>query len=180
MIPTKVFLTHGVGRHKEQLESFEIALRDAGIQICNIVQVSSIFPPGAKLLTKEQGLKRLRPGQVTYIVLSRIQSNEKNRLISASIGIAIPKDKKSYGYLSEHHTFGEDRKDAGKHAEDLAVAMLAMKMGLKIDPNKHWDETKQHWKIEKRIVKTTSTTETAIVKRRGEWTTVIAAAVLLP
>ncbi|MBW3021955.1 arginine decarboxylase, pyruvoyl-dependent, partial [Candidatus Woesearchaeota archaeon] len=166
MIPKKVFLTHGVGRHKEELESFELALRDAGIQICNIVEVSSIFPPGAKLLTKQQGLKLIKPGQITFAVMSRLQSNEKNRLLSASIGIAIPKDKTSYGYLSEHHAFGE--KECGKHAEDLAVAMLATKMGIKLDPGKHWDQTKQHWKIEKKVFKTSSITETATVKKNGE------------
>ena len=178
MIPKKVFFTHGVGRHAEELESFEIALRDAGIQICNIVQVSSIVPPGAKILTKKQGLKQIKPGQITFMVMSRNQSNEKNRLLSASIGVAVPKNKKTYGYISEHHSFGE--KDSGKHAEDLAVSMLAMKMGMKLDPKKHWNQTKQHWKLEKKIITTKSITETATVKKRGEWTTVVAAAVLLP
>lgn len=178
MIPKKVFFTHGVGRHKEKLESFEIALRDAGIQICNIVKVSSIVPPGAKILKKKEGLKHIKPGLITFMVMSKNQSNEKNRVLSASIGVAIPRNKKSYGYISEHHGFGE--KDSGKHAEDLAVSMLAMKMGMKIDPNKHWDQTKQHWKLEKKIVTTKNVTETATVKKRGEWTTVLAAAVLLP
>jgi len=39
MIPKYFFLTKGVGRHKEQLQSFELALRDAGIQYCNLVNV---------------------------------------------------------------------------------------------------------------------------------------------
>ncbi|MEA3429693.1 MAG: arginine decarboxylase, pyruvoyl-dependent [Nanoarchaeota archaeon] len=178
MIPKKVFLTKGVGRHQEKLESFEMALRDAGIEACNIVEVSSIFPPNAKHITKAKGLKMLKPGQITFCVMSKNQSDTKNRLISASIGIATPKDRKTYGYLSEHHAFGE--KEAGKHAEDLAVAMLAMKMGFKLDPNKHWDETKQKWKIKKRVVETSSITASTIVKKSSEWTTVISAAVLLP
>jgi arginine decarboxylase len=61
MIPEYFFLTRGVGRHREQLQSFELALRDAGIQYCNLVNVSSIVPPGCKMVSREQGLKMLHP-----------------------------------------------------------------------------------------------------------------------
>ncbi|PKN04761.1 MAG: pyruvoyl-dependent arginine decarboxylase, partial [Deltaproteobacteria bacterium HGW-Deltaproteobacteria-9] len=61
-VPKKIFLTKGVGTHKEELHSFELALRDAGIEKCNLVQVSSIFPPGCKLISKTQGLKELQTG----------------------------------------------------------------------------------------------------------------------
>ena len=61
MIPKYFFLTKGVGKHKEQLQSFELALRDAGIQHCNLVAVSSIVPPGCELLPREKGLKMVQP-----------------------------------------------------------------------------------------------------------------------
>ena len=51
-VPTKIFFTKGVGRHREQLTSFELALRDAGIQKYNLVQVSSIFPPKCRIVKK--------------------------------------------------------------------------------------------------------------------------------
>ena len=44
IIAKEMFLTKGVGRHKERLSSFELALRDAGIAHYNLVSVSSIFP----------------------------------------------------------------------------------------------------------------------------------------
>jgi arginine decarboxylase len=61
-VPRYFFLTKGVGRHKEQLASFELALRDAGISAQNLVQVSSIIPPKCKLLSREDGIKLLNPG----------------------------------------------------------------------------------------------------------------------
>ena len=107
MIPKYFFLTKGVGKHKEQLQSFELALRDAGIQQCNLVNVSSIVPPECKLVSREQGLKMIQPGEITFVVLARNATNEPHRLVASSIGVAIPSGKNQYGYLSEHHSFGQ-------------------------------------------------------------------------
>src|SRR6185437_8183051 len=54
MIPKKCFFTKGVGVHKERLASFELALRSAGLAFCNLVLVSSIYPPGCKRISKEE------------------------------------------------------------------------------------------------------------------------------
>ena len=126
MIPKYFFLTKGVGKHKEQLQSFELALRDAGIQHCNIVSVSSIVPPGCKLIPREKGLQLIRPGEITFVVLARNSTSEPHRLVASSIGVAIPSGKNSYGYLSEHHSFGQPDDRAGDYAEDLAATMLAI------------------------------------------------------
>ena len=64
LVPTKVFLTKGIGRHKYQLKSFEEALRKAGVAQQNLVQVSSILPPKCKMIGRENGLTRLTPGQI--------------------------------------------------------------------------------------------------------------------
>jgi len=102
-----MFFTKGVGTHKEKLHSFELALRDAGIEKCNLVQVSSIIPPGCRLIPKVQGLKEMKAGAITYCVMSRCCSDEPRRLLAASVGGAIPADQKAYGYISEHHAFGQ-------------------------------------------------------------------------
>src|SRR4030042_4997400 len=107
MIPEYFFLTNGVGKHRDQLQSFELALRDAGIQYCNLVNVSSIVPAGCKLISQEQGLKMLQPGEITYVVLARNSTKEPHRLLASSIGVAIPTGKHQYGYLSEHHSYGQ-------------------------------------------------------------------------
>jgi len=180
MVPKKVFFTKGVGRHKDSLQSFERALRDAGIEKCNLVNVSSIMPPEIKIMPKSEGLSLLAPGQITFCVMAKNSSNEPNRLIAAAIGCAVPKGNSTYGYLSEHHSFGEKEQKAGDYAEDLAAEMLATTLGLEIDPNKSYDELKEEWKIKDKIVKTSNITQSAVVDKSGLWTTVVAAAVFLP
>jgi arginine decarboxylase len=176
-VPSKVFFTKGVGRHREQLTSFELALRDAGIEKYNLVQVSSIFPPQCKIIGKDAGLSALTPGEIVFVVMSRCQSDEPRRLIAASVGCALPSDRSVYGYLSEHHAFGQSEKVAGDYAEDLAAAMLASTLGIEFDEDKSWDEKKEVWKISGKIFRSFNITQSAIVK--DEYATVIAAAVFI-
>jgi arginine decarboxylase len=180
MIPKYFFLTKGVGKHREQLQSFELALRSAGIHYCNLVNVSSIVPPECKLVSREQGLKTVQPGEITFVVLARNATNEPHRLIASSIGVAIPSRKNQYGYLSEHHSFGQTDEAAGDYAEDLAATMLATTMGIQFDPETAWDERKQLFKTSGLIIKTANITQSAAGDKNGLWTTTIAAAVFVP
>jgi arginine decarboxylase len=179
MVPKKLFFTKGVGRHKHELQSFELALRNAGIEKCNLVSVSSIVPRNCKIMTREKGVQLLKPGEITYCVMSRNKTNEPNRLIGAAIGVAVPKEKNSYGYISEHHGFGEKAQKAGDYAEDLAATMLATTLGLDFDIEKAWDERKQEYKMSGRFVRTQSIVQTAKGDKNGLWTTVLAAAVFI-
>jgi arginine decarboxylase len=179
MVPKKLFFTKGVGKHKEKLESFEFALRSAGIEKFNLVRVSSILPPECKIVSREKGLKELEAGQIVYCVLSQNASNEPQRLLATSIGCAVPADRKNYGYLSEHHSFGESEEKSGDYAEDLAASMLASTLGIELDLNKSWDERKEVWKVSGKIVRTRNTTQSAIVPKDGRWTTVLSAAVFV-
>ena len=178
-VPSELFFTKGVGKHREKLTSFERALRSAGIAACNLVRVSSIFPPGCKIVSRADGVKRLKPGQVTFVVMSEAATREPHRLVAASVGVAIPRDKSLYGYLSEHHSFGENEETAGDYAEDLAAEMLATTLGLKFDPDKSWDENKEVWRLSNKIVRTQNVTQTAVGLKNRQWTTVIAAAVVV-
>src|SRR2546428_782749 len=101
MVPKRIFFTKGVGKHRERLTSFELALRDAGIAAQNLVRVSSIFPPQCKLIARSQGLNYLDPGEVVFSVVAENSTHEPHRLLAASIGVAIPADRNTYGYLSE-------------------------------------------------------------------------------
>ena len=179
MVPKKVFFTKGVGKHKHQLQSFELALRSAEIEKCNIVNVSSIVPPNCKIMTREKGIQELKPGAITYCVMSRNSTKEPNILIAAAIGVATPKKRDNYGYISEHHSYGETAQKAGDYAEDLAASMLATTLGLDFDPDKAWDERKQEYKMSGRFVRTKSMVQTAQGDKNGLWTTVIAAAVFI-
>ena len=176
-IPSKMFLTRGVGVHKDRLASFEVALRDAGIEKCNLVYVSSIMPPNCKVISKEEGIRLLKPGQITFCVMARNETNEPNRLISSSIGLAVPSDSNNYGYLSEHHSFGEVAKKSGEYAEDLAATMLATTLGIEFDSEQAWEEREQIYKASGHIFKTTHITQSTEGNKDGLWTTTIAAVV---
>jgi len=177
IVPTKMFFTKGVGVHKDKLASFERALRDAGIEKSNLVYVSSILPPNCKIISKEEGMKILKPGQITFCVMARSETNEPNRLICSAIGVAVPKDSSNYGYLSEHHAFGEKGEKAGEYAEDLAATMLATTLGVEFDSNQAWEEREQIYKTSGHIFKTTHISQSAEGNKDGLWTTTISVAV---
>ena len=179
MVPKKLFFTKGVGKHKERLTSFELALRDAGIASQNLVRVSSIFPPQCKVITRKEGLKYLNHGEVVFSVMAENSTREPHRLIVASIGVAIPADRNTYGYLSEHHSFGETEDQAGEYAEELAAEMLATTLDVDFDPDKSWDEKKEIYRISNKIVRTMNITQSAVGDKRGLWTTVLTAAFLI-
>jgi arginine decarboxylase len=179
MVPRRIFFTKGVGKHKERLTSFELALRDAGIASQNLVRVSSIFPPNCKLISRTQGLKYLNHGEVVFTVVAENSTREPHRLMAASIGVAIPADRNTYGYLSEHHSFGETEDQAGDYAEELAAEMLATTLDVEFDPDRSWDEKKEIYRISNKIVRTANVTQSAIGDKRGLWTTVLASAVMI-
>ncbi len=178
MVPSRVFLTKGVGRHKYQLKSFEEALRQAGVAQQNLVQVSSILPPKCKIVSREKGLAELTPGQVCFCVMARADTNEHGRLVASSVGIAVPKDGRKWGYLSEVHGHGMAQGEAADMSEDLAAGMLGTTLGLEVDPNKAWSEKEQVYKSSGMIIRTSNITQTA----RGKselWTTTVAIAMFL-
>jgi len=178
-IPSKVFLTQGYGQHKEKLASLELALRAAKIAPFNLVKVSSIFPPHCRLVSREEGLKQLSPGQIVFLVMSENATNEAHRLLSASVGVAIPNDTDHYGYLSEHHSFGQEEMEAGQYAEDLAAYMLATILGKDFDLDQIWNEEKSEYEISKDVIVKTQNITVTTTGKKGFWTTAVAAAVFV-
>jgi len=180
IIPKRMFFTTGVGYHSKKLQSFELALRDAGIEKCNLVTVSSIFPPNCKIVSRSEGLKRLQAGQITFVVMAQNCTNEPGRLVSSAVGLARPKDKLQYGYISEHHAFGETIRQSADFAEDLAATMLASTLGIEMDADKAWDERKQLYITDKnRQFVSRSSAKAAKGHKDSLYTTVIACAVML-
>ena len=177
LVPKKMFFTTGVGTHREKLSSFEEALRDAKIAHHNLVRVSSIFPPQCEIVTREEGTSRLQAGQVVYCVLSEGATNEPSRRVGASVGLATPTDRSRYGYISEHHAFGQGEKQMGDYAEDLAASMLATTLGVPFKPEEAWDERREQWLLSGSIVNSENHTIVAEAPEDGTWVTVVAAAV---
>lgn len=178
LVPYKVFLTKGVGRHKYRLKSFEEALRVAGVAQQNLVQVSSILPPNCRIISKEKGLELLKPGAISFCVMARSDTDEHGRLVASSVGVAMPKDKTKWGYLSEVHGFGMDKQEAGDMAEDLAAGMLGTTLGFEIDPDKAWSEKEQAYQSSGLFIRTNNITQTA-KGQKDLWTTTVAIAMFL-
>jgi arginine decarboxylase len=176
IVPSRVFLTRGAGLHREKLVSFEQALRRAGIAPYNLVRVSSILPPHCRIVPRAEGLKLLKPGQILFVVLSENATDESGRRISASIGLAVPKDPSRFGYLAEHEGYGLSEKEAGLHTEALAAEMLATKLGESL---KNGRKGRTSFRITNGPdLETRSISQTASGST-GLWTTVLAAAVLV-
>jgi arginine decarboxylase len=174
-----MFFTRGVGRHKNNLESFEAALRSAGIAECNLVKVSSIYPPGCKIISRRAGLSRLVPGQITFCVMAEERTNEPSRLVSAGIGLAIPAKGEQFGYISEHHGFGMKERKVADYVEDMAASMLASTLGIEFDPYSDYDERREVYKMSGQIVTSRAIVQTAEGDKNGQWTSVVAAAIFM-
>lgn len=177
--PHSLFLTCGTGAHREKLASFELALREAGIECYNLVSVSSILPPRCEFVEPAAGAKMLQPGQVVPVVMARSESNQQGTLVCSGVGVAVPRNRDHYGYLSEHHAIGMGLQELEDYVEDLAAEMLATTYGIEFDPDASWDEKREIWSIDNRIVRTHSANQIATVGEKGFWTTTIAAAVLV-
>ncbi len=175
-----MFFTKGLGKHLQKLQSFEEALRDAGIAGFNLVRVSSIYPPHCKIISRARGIAHLVPGEIVFCVLADSQTNEPNRLVCAGIGLAIPASKDQYGYISEHHGFGMTRRACADYVEDMAASMLATTLGIDLDPDRAYNEQKEIYQTKGLIVRTRASVQTVEGNKNGLWTTAVAAAVLIP
>ena len=179
-VPSKVFFTKGVGVHKEKLVSFEMALRDAHVSPFNLVTVSSIMPPNARIVPREEGLVGLHAGEIVFCVMARAETNVEGESVAASVGLAVPPfEQGHHGFLSEHHAAGMTGEECGIHAEDLAATMLGSLMNIDIDPKAAWDEREQAYLASGKIIKTSNISSSAVCEN-GLWTTVVSLAVFVP
>ena len=159
LLPRKCFLTKGVGVHENKLVSFELALRDAGIERFNLVSVSSIMPSGCEIVSKEEALKELKDGEIVFVVMARNESNEDGK-IACAVAYARPQDKDRHGYIAEYSCKGCDKEMAEQEALRIAREMLKTKFGDMED------------------IKTESVGASAKTEK-GKYTTVVSAAVFV-
>jgi arginine decarboxylase len=177
LVPKSFFLTRGIGVHRERLTAFELALRDADIEQQNLVTISSILPPNCIEIERQKGVATLLPGEITFTVLARAETNEPGRRVNSSIGLARPSEPSMYGYISEHHGYGMTGEQSGDYAEDLAASMLASTLGIEFDPDAAWDERKRVYETSNLIIGSTSVTAYAEGDQNNRWTCAVAAAV---
>ena len=177
-VPRKVFLTKGVGIHAERLNSFEEALRDARISPMNLVKVSSIVPPHCELVTREEGLKLLSPGQITFCVMSRCDSDEAGRLLAAAVALLLPENGDDYGYISEYHGYGKKHQEVEDWVCDQAAELYASAKGFKINWRRAWSQKDFKYTLEERSYSPKFVVSVA-EGINEKWVTTVAAAVFI-
>ena len=177
-VPQKVFLTKGVGIHAERLNSFEEALRDARMSTMNLVMVSSIVPPHCELVGMEEGLRLLSPGQITFCVMSRCDSDEEGRLLAAAVALLLPENGDDYGYISEYHGYGKKLDEVEDWVCDQAAELYASAKGFKINWRRAWSQADFKYTLEERRYSPKYVVSVAEGKK-GKWVTTVAAAVFI-
>jgi arginine decarboxylase len=180
LIPRRYFLTTGTGVHEKDMRSFEEALREAGIEACNLVKISSVIPPGCKRISREEGLQAISPGMITFAVQAESSTNEPGQIIAAGIGIAQPKDDTLFGYLTEvEEAVGREADDVQEDVEEMAIENLITFWGSKTDAEELMRKGKKHYEFQGRKVEVDSVVATAKGHEERLWTTVIVCAVFL-
>ena len=160
-VPSEVFLVSGVGRHHARVASFEHALRDAGVEPYNLVPVSSILPPDAEFVEPHKGVKHLSSGQVVHAVLGRDTVTEG----TAKAAVGVARSDKGHGYFIERSGVGGTDDSAerdGDTAETLAREM--------VETSETAGDVAESFSVE----------STASAEEGDGYTTVVAAAVLVP
>ena len=180
VVPAKVFFTRGSGVHRDKLVSFEMALREAGIARYNLVTVSSIMPPDAEIISREEGLRYFSSGEIVYCVMARAETNVPGQRVAAAVGLAVPEiHQKQHGYLSEYHAVDVSGRECGEYAEDIAATMLATILDIPFDPETAWQEREQVYLASGKIIQTSHISASAVCGSDGAWMTVVVAAVFV-
>jgi arginine decarboxylase len=104
MIPKKFFVTGAKATSPvSKLNAFDLALKNAGIAQCNLVQVSSILPPGCV----EEELRDLPAGSIVFSVVARMDGDE-GATIGAGVSWAWERQRR-FGIVAESHGHFDER-----------------------------------------------------------------------
>ena len=180
IIPTKFFFTKGTGIHEKDMRAFEEALRSAGVHTCNFIKTSSVIPPGCKLISKEEGVKLLQPGQITFAVIAQSMTNEPGQIVTAGIGMAQPKDKTKHGFLTEaEEIIGRTPEDVEQDVIEMAIENLITQSNPKFDGEKVFRKGKKNYEVEGEDILVDSIVESAKGAEKNQFTVVIAIAVFI-
>ncbi|MSU74254.1 pyruvoyl-dependent arginine decarboxylase [Candidatus Kaiserbacteria bacterium] len=135
LVPKHAFFIAGTGTHRDRLQAFDQALLSAGPLAHNLVAVSSIMPAGCTVISPEEGFKMLTAGQITFCIMARQDTNQRNAFASAAVGLVKVKDPTKFGYISEYHGDASGKQEAETIAKRLAVEMFETKTGIPIKDN---------------------------------------------
>jgi arginine decarboxylase len=180
IVPTKFFLTKGVGVHEKDMRAFEEALRDAGINTCNLIKTSSVIAPGCKRISMEEGMKLIPPGQITFAVLARSETNEPGQIVTAGIAMAQPKDRAVHGYLTEvEEAIGRTAEDVEQDCIEMAIENLIGEYDPKFDGESVYRKGKKNYNIKGQDIAVDCLVASAQGAEKNKYTVVLVAAVFI-
>ncbi|MGB9867336.1 MAG: pyruvoyl-dependent arginine decarboxylase [Bacillota bacterium] len=96
--PTKFKPVSGSACARSALNAFDAALLKAGIGNLNLVKVSSILPPRAKLDPELS----IPPGSLVPTAYASIVSTSPGDVIAAAVAVGIAEDPDSFGVIMEY------------------------------------------------------------------------------
>lgn len=117
-IPKLVFLTCGVGHGETELTAFDVALLDSGIGNLNLMKVTSVFPPGARIANLDEVTFEIPRGALIPTVYTRSIHSTRGFIIASAIGVGIPENAANNGMIFESSIIGP-RDRAEKLVRDM-------------------------------------------------------------
>ena len=130
-LPYEYFITTGKGESDAgskglpfETGSYDAALNDAGIEDANMMVYTSVIPTEAKEISKEEGLSRIKWGQVIESIKAQGNGRKGERITAAVMITSVhdPNGKYLGGFACEYSGSG-DKKAA---ADSLLVSVRGM------------------------------------------------------
>ncbi len=97
-LPDKFALVAGSGEGKSELTAFDAALLAAGLGNYNLVKMSSIMPPGARVSDRLR--EEVPPGSLLPVAYGFFTSDRPGEVISAAVAAGLTGT--TYGVIMEH------------------------------------------------------------------------------
>src|SRR3712207_9178367 len=119
------------------------AMAEAGVADCNLIKVSSVIPPGCEIITRERGLRLLRPGNIVHAVIAQGETNEPHQRVTAALCWAQPDADGLPGYITEieeEETKGKSARTATDEAGEALLTIVAEKGGAQVEAKKLWSK----------------------------------------
>ena len=181
-VPKRLFFTKGVGAHEQQRVAMHHALRDAGVSDCNLVKVSSVIPPGCRIISRREGAKLLRPGNIVFAVIAMSETKEPHQRATVALGWATPDQDGVPGYIAEieeEQAKGKTAKSAGDEVGQMALTLVAERLQTRIDSKSLWARSKRVHRIGGTTVHCGCITSTIIGDEKERYLSAVALALYL-
>lgn len=181
-VPTRVFFTAGRGVHEHERVAVQHALREAGVADCNLVKVSSVLPPGCRVIDRGEAEQLLRPGNVVFAVIAQAVTEEPHQRLSVAVGWAIPDKAGVPGYVAEveeEQAKGLSGEAAADEVGATAIRLLAERLRAKVDAEALWRGRKGGVTVGRTAVRAGALAQTVVGDEGGRYTAAVALAVYL-